>query len=97
MRRVYYSFVLRLLTHTTTVLLVVLAASVYALGYLVHVQAILHNAAQVRLGDIGPFIFRLLMHADVLTLCVLGVMIMTALSIPFSLPNYHRTVRPQAA
>ncbi|MCD5382143.1 MAG: hypothetical protein LR017_02385 [Candidatus Pacebacteria bacterium] len=97
MRRVYYSFALRLATHTTTLYLAILAVSVYALGYFVHVQAVLNTAAQVPAGEFGPFILRLLANTDGITLVVLGVIIMTSLSIPFSLPNYQRTLRPQAA
>ena len=97
MRRVYYAFTIRLATHSTTLHLMLLAVSVYALGYFVHVAAVLKNMSRVPIGDFGPHVLKVVMQADGITLVVLGVIVMTCLSLPFSLPNYQRTARAQIA
>ena len=97
MRRVYYAFAIRLATHATTLHLLVLAAGVYALGYFVHVAAVMQNLSRVPMGEFGPHMLRVVMQADVITLVVLGVVVMTALSLPFSLPQYQRAARTQIA
>lgn len=90
MRRVYYTFGIRLATHVTTLHLVVMAASVYALGYFVHVAAVFRNASSVPVGEFMNYALRTLVHTDVMTMFVLGVMLLTALSLPFSLPHHHK-------
>lgn len=97
MRRVYYAFAIRMATHITTVHLVILATSFYAFAYFVHVAAVLKTVSKVPMGEMGPFLLRLLSHTDGITLVVLGVIIMTSLSLPFSLPQYKRTLKSQTA
>ena len=95
MRRVYYAFGLRLAFSMTTLHLVILAAAVYALGYFVHVSAVLQNVSRQPVGEFGPYMLKVVMQADVITLLVTGVIIMTALSLPFTLPQYRRTLHPR--
>jgi len=91
MRRVYYTFGIRMATHVTTMHLVVMAASVYALGYFVHVAAVFRNVSSVPVGEFVGYVLRTVTHADVMTLLVLSVIVLTAVSLPFSLPHAHRT------
>jgi Na+-translocating ferredoxin:NAD+ oxidoreductase RnfD subunit len=90
MRRVYYTFGIRLATHVTTLHLVVMAAAVYALGYFVHVAAVFRNASSVPVGEFIHYVLQALAQADVMTLLVLGVIVLTAISLPFSVPHHHR-------
>jgi len=90
MRRVYITFGIRLATHVTTLHLVVMAASVYALGYFVHVAAVFRNVSSVPIGEFLGYIARSLAHTDVMTMLVLGVIALTVVSLPFSLPRHHR-------
>jgi len=89
MRRVYITFGIRIATHVTTLHLVVMAASVYALGYFVHVAAVFRNASAVPVGEFVSYMLRALAHADVMTMLVLGVIVLTIASLPMSLPKYR--------
>lgn len=90
MRRVYYTFGIRIATHVTTLHLVVMAVSVYALGYFVHVAAIFRNVSSVPVGEFVGYMLRALAHADVMTMLVLGVIALTFISLPLSLPPNHK-------
>lgn len=90
MRRVYYTFALRLATHTTTLHLLVLVAATYALGYFVHVAAVFKNVAAVPVGELGGYLAGAAMHTEGITLVVLGAVILALLSLPLSLPHRHR-------
>ena len=90
MRRVYITFGIRLATHVTTLHLVVMAASVYALGYFVHVAAVFRNVSSVPMGEFLSYIGHSLLHTDVMTMLVLAVITLTLVSLPFSLPHQHK-------
>jgi len=96
MRRVYYTFGIRVVTHTTTLHVAVLTAAVYALGYFVHVAAVFHNVARVPVGDVAGYLTHAAMNTEGITLLVLGVVILAALSLPMQLPRIHRTSRVHA-
>jgi len=80
---------MRIATHVTTLHLLVMAVSVYALGYFVHVAAVFRSASSVPVGEFAYYIFRTVAHADVMTLLVLTVIVLTTISLPFSLPNHR--------
>lgn len=90
MRRVYITFGLRLATHATTLHLIVMAASVYALGYFVHVAAVFRNASSVPVGEFLGYLTRTLANTDPMTMFVLGVIILTMVSLPCSLPRHQK-------
>jgi len=89
MRRVYYTFGIRIATHVATLHLVVMAASVYALGYFVHVAAVFRNVSSVPVGEFAGYMFSAVTHTDVMTMLVLGVIVLTVVSLPLSLPKHH--------
>jgi hypothetical protein len=93
MRRVYYSFGLRALVHPVTLHVAVLALTGYVLTALVHVSAVYKNLLTVQVGELGNYVALTLMRADVATLVVLGVAIMTVLSLQWRLLVPHRTNR----
>jgi hypothetical protein len=90
MRRVYITFGIRLATHVTTLHLLVMATAVYALGYFVHVAAVFRNVSSVPVGEFLNYLTKALMHADGMTVLVLGVITLTVVSFPFSLPRRHK-------
>ncbi len=90
MRRVYITFGIRFATHVTTLHLVVIAASVYALGYFVHVAAVFKNASSIPVGEFLGYMARTLAHTDAITILVLGVITLTMVSLPFSLPRHQK-------
>ncbi|MCB9811642.1 hypothetical protein H6783_01900 [Candidatus Nomurabacteria bacterium] len=85
MRRVYYTFGLRLATHTITLHIVMLLVAGYALAKLVHVAAIFNNVMNLRVGELGRYIVGTLTHTDLLTLVVFGLLVFTGLSLQWRL------------
>ena len=85
MRRVYYSFALSLAISPVALHLAVLAVAGYILTVLVHVSAVYENLLAVRVGELGSYLIATLTRADVATLIVFGVVVMTALSLQWRL------------
>ena len=90
MRRVYYTFGIRVATHVTTLHVLVMGVSVYALGYFVHVAAVFRNVSSVPVGDFAGYMFHALTHTDVMTMLMLAVIVLTAVSLPFSVPHHYK-------
>lgn len=82
MKRVYYSFAVRLATHSMTLKALILVVAGYALASLVYVDMVLRNIASTPVSELGSKLVTIVSHADFLTLAVLGVAIFTALSLP---------------
>lgn len=85
MRRVYFAFALRLLKHPLTTHGVVLVVAGFILARLVHVAAIYQNILNVRIGDLGNYLYFTLVRADAVTLLVIGVVVFTILSLRWRL------------
>lgn len=85
MRRVYYAFALRVVTHPLAVHSTIFVLSVFALSRLTHVAAIINNIKSVKVGDLGSYLFNTVMHTEFITLVCLGVVIFTLLSLPIRL------------
>jgi len=82
MRRVYYTFAIRIATHPVTMqgALFVLALLVFA--RMVHVRSVIDNLLATSLGKVPSFLTNAVINGEVLTLIAVGVMIFTLLSIP---------------
>lgn len=82
MRRVYYTFAMRVVTHpiTTQCALFVLALSVFA--RMVHVRSVIDNLLSTSLGKVPSFLTNAVLNGEMLTLIAIGVMVFTLLSIP---------------
>lgn len=85
MRRVYYSFALNVATSPVTLHLLLLAIAGYMLTVLVHVAAVLENLLAVQVGELGSYAVATVLRADVATLIVFGIVVMTALSLQWRL------------
>lgn len=83
MKRVYYTYALRLGMHTVALHLYVLAILGYLLARFVHVAAVYKTVANIPVGDLLPGMVRLISHADWPTLVIVGLAIFTALSLRF--------------
>lgn len=95
MLRVYYIYGLRLMLAPATLHVAVLAAAVYGIGYFVHVAAVLENLSRIPMGEVAPWLARAVLHTQGITLLVLGVAILAALSLPIQLPQYRRSLREE--
>ncbi len=93
MLRVYYVYTKRLVMHPLTLHLAVLTAAIYAVGYFVHVAAVLRNLSTVPVGEVLVFLQRAVLHTEGITLLVLGVAILSLLSLPIQLPSLRRGLR----
>ncbi len=96
MMHVYRTFAIRLATHPLTLHVGLLVGAAYAVGYFVHVAAVMRNMANVPVGELGGFLARAVTNTEGITLLVLGVMIFAALSLPIQLPQYRRSLREMA-
>ncbi len=92
MRRVYYAFGIKVLTHKVTLHAFVFTLGLYGLGVMVHVASFMNNLKATQLQNIDNFMFNALTHTDVYTLLFVGIVIFSVLSFNFSLlktPKYH--------
>ena len=90
MRRVWYGYVIYRATHPLTVHGIVLAAAVYLLSQFIHVVAIGQNVSNLRVGDLFSYITGTLTHTEWSNLLLVGIIIMTALSLRWQLPRVRR-------
>jgi len=88
MRRVYYAYTLRMVTHPIVLHVAVLMVAGYVLARMVHVAAVLKNTANVQLGDLGVYVLQTFMQADVASLFMFGIVVFAVLSLPLRLPQY---------
>ncbi|MFM2381568.1 MAG: hypothetical protein RLZZ76_335 [Candidatus Parcubacteria bacterium] len=97
MRRVYYAFALRLITHKLVLSTVFLVLSVYGLSVMVHVASIFDNLRRVQVGRLDNYIANAFLHTDVLTLIFFGLVVFSLLSFNFTLLKVPRYGRMQSA
>ncbi len=90
MRRVYYTFAVRIATHPIVTHTVVLSLSVVIFAKLVHVAAVYRNVTQVQVGELAGYFVRVISHADTATLLVTGLMLATLLSLRLKLKTVRR-------
>lgn len=90
MRRVYYAFAIRLITHKLILSTVFLVLSVYGLSVMVHVASIFENLRRVQVGRLDNYIANAFLHTDVVTLIFLGLVIFSLLSFNYSLLKVPR-------
>lgn len=73
MRRVYYAYAVRLILHPLTVSAAVFAVGLWAFASLVFVARILESMSTRPVGELPAYLFRVVVHSDVLTLVVTAV------------------------
>ena len=78
MRRVYYAFAIRLLTHPTTLYAAAFLGLVWWLKELVFVARIWEAVVSRPIGELGSFALELVHNADSLTLVVTAVTLAVA-------------------
>lgn len=70
MRRVYYAFAIKCVSHPATLYAVAFVALVWWLKELVFVARVWQAFVSTPVGELGSFGFKVLAHADMLTLLV---------------------------
>lgn len=96
MRRVYYTYGIRLATHPLMIHGVVLFVAILLLTRLVHVAAIVQNIANVKVGEMMSYVVGMFFHAEVGVLLLLGVCFFSCISLWGKVPA-PRLHRAQAA
>ncbi len=84
MRRVYYSFGVRVLTSRVFLQAVLLAVGLYGVKVMVHVASVINNLKTVELGNLDNFMFNALTNTDVYTLLSIGIVVFALLSFNFT-------------
>ena len=91
MRRVYYSFCIRILTSRTFVHTVLFALGLYGVKVMVHIASVVKNLQSVQVGNLDTFLLNAVLHTHFVTLLSLGVVIYTLISFNYSVFKSPRT------
>lgn len=84
MRRVYYSFGLRLVVSRAFLSGTALAIGLYGIKVMVHVASFFNNLQTVGLRSVDNFVYNALTQTDVYTLLFVGIVVFSLLSFNFS-------------
>jgi len=95
MRRVYYSFCVRILTSRTFMHVALFALGLYGVKVMVHVASVVKNLQSVQVGNLDTFLFNTFVHTHFLTLLSVGVVIYTLISFNYSVFKAPKTRRTQ--
>lgn len=82
MRRVYYTFAIRIVTHPVTMQCALFVLALLVFARMVHVRSVIDNLLSTSLGKVPSFLTNAILNGEMLTLIAVGVMIFTLLSIP---------------
>lgn len=95
MRRVYYAFTLRIVSHPIVTHGALLLASVYALSVVVHVASVLENLSKIQVGDLGRYMLNTFANTELWTLALIGIILFTIISLPIRLrmPHFKETMQ----
>lgn len=89
MRRVYYIYTLRHLKHPLSVHGTVVAVCLLALSRVVSIPDVFANMLEVRVGDLAGFWVGAFSNTGTVTLVLVGVIILMALSLPWRIKSYE--------
>ncbi len=92
MRRVYYAFFLRQVTHPVFLHAALLLISLFALSRVVSVPDVLANLMQVKVGEVLQFFLGALLNTGTLTIVWLAIIIVTVASLIWRLFRDRRFV-----
>ena len=89
MRRVYYIFTLRAVKHPLFSHGVVMGASFFLLSQAVSIPNIWVNMLEVKVGDLAQFWIGAFLNTGALTLVLLTLLLVAALSLPWRWKTYE--------
>jgi len=81
MKRVYYAYALRAVMHPVTIHGVGMLTMVVALTYFVSIPHVVTNLLDVRIGELGRYMYGTVAHTEVWTLVLLGGLIFSIFSL----------------
>ena len=93
MRRVYTVFAARIASHKLTLNLALFAVALTVFREVVFVKRVLETMSDMPLSGLPQFALNTLMRGEVVTLVAMGVMIFTALSIPWQIRSLRLPVQ----
>jgi len=89
MRRVYYVYALRRIKHPLSVHGAVVAVCFFALSRVVSIPDVFSNMLEVKVGELASFWIGAFTNTGLLPLILVGVMTLTALSLPWRWKSYE--------
>ena len=90
MRRVYYAFCLRLLSHPLAVHGAIIAVGIFALSQVVSIPSVWANLMQVKVGEVVGFFLGALSNTQFVVLLLLAVIMAATLSLTVNLFRNRR-------
>ncbi|MCA9361280.1 hypothetical protein KC845_01840 [Candidatus Kaiserbacteria bacterium] len=91
MRRVYYAYLLRMIGQPLSIQVCLLSLSLLWLTQLISIPAIMHNLLVIPVGRVPGYVWEALTGTEFIVLLVLGVIMMTALSLRVTL-RFHKPI-----
>ncbi|MFT5037077.1 MAG: hypothetical protein ACI9VM_000652 [Candidatus Azotimanducaceae bacterium] len=82
MRRVYYAFARRTVTHTLTLQLSLFCLALFVFAKMVHVSSVIDNMLATNLANLPQFVIGAVFQGEVLTLMAIGALTFTLLFVP---------------
>ena len=89
MRRVYYIYTLRHLKHPLSVHSAVVAVCLLVLSRVVSIPDVFANMLEVRVGELANFWINAFLNTRTMTLVLVGVIMLMALSLPWRIKSYE--------
>lgn len=93
MRRVYYTFAIRLATNPGVLHGFLMLALMISLTYFVSIGNVIENMMNAKVSHLGVFFYNAVTNTEAWTLLILGALIMAAFSLRFSLMPLKAAVR----
>ena len=97
MRRVYYIYTMRMMTHPLVTHGVLVMGAFIALTHVVSLPHVLANMGHIPLENISQFLLNAFTHTQVWTYILLGVMCFGLISLRWQLRNFRWTTFDTAA
>ena len=89
MRRVYYTFALRLALHPIFFHALLLGLSIFALSRVVSIPNILMNLMDVKVGELAQFFIGAFLYTEAITIVWVAIITFTSLSLLWRLTRGH--------
>lgn len=89
MRRVYYVFALKIVTHPIFFHSFLLGLSIFALSRLVSIPNVLLNLMNVKVGEVAQFFLGALLNTQAVTILWLAIITLTSCSLLWRLIRGH--------
>lgn len=95
MRRIYYAYALSIAAHPMLLHGVAFSIALAIFARQVHVASVINNFLSIEVSHVPSFLWHAIARGEVITLFAIGVIVFTALSVPWKV--YHVPKRSSLA